>query len=202
MSELSTDQELIDRTLGGDGHAFALLVERHQRKVFRVVLAIVRDPAEADVVTQDAFVQAYTHLARFEGRAGFETWLTRIAINRSRDTLRKRRFVSLFTFGGDDGEEETPLELVDERPDPERQFISSQLRVAIQRAERQLSPQQKVIFRLRHHENLALEEIAEHLGLNAGTVRAHLFRAVHKIRKELAVWRSNPKVGAALSRPT
>lgn len=202
MSELLTDQELIDRTLGGDGHAFALLVERHQRKVFRVVMAIVRDPAEADVVTQDAFVQAYTHLARFEGRSGFETWLTRIAINRSRDTLRRRRFVSLFTFGGDDEEDETPLELVDERPDPERQFISSQLRVAIQRAERQLSPQQKVIFRLRHYENLALEEIAEHLGLSAGTVRAHLFRAVHKIRKELAVWRSNPKVGAALSRPT
>ncbi|HEX8252208.1 MAG TPA: sigma-70 family RNA polymerase sigma factor [Thermoanaerobaculia bacterium] len=202
MSELSTDQELIDRTIAGDGHAFALLVERHQRKVFRVVLAIVRDASEADVVTQDAFVQAYTNLSRFEGRSGFETWLTRIAINRSRDTLRRRRFVSLFTFGGDDGEEETPLELVDERPDPERQFISSQLRVAIQRAERQLSPQQKVIFRLRHYENLALEEIAEHLGLNAGTVRAHLFRAVHKIRKELAVWRSNPKVGAALSRPT
>ncbi|HKR64306.1 MAG TPA: RNA polymerase sigma factor, partial [Thermoanaerobaculia bacterium] len=122
-----------------------------------------------------------------------ETWLTRIAINRSRDTLRRRRFVSLFVTREDDEEGETILEAVDDRPDPERQFMSSQLRTSIQRAEKQLSAQQKVIFRLRHYENLSLEDIAEHLGLRAGTVRAHLFRAIHKIRKELAEWRSAGK---------
>ena len=68
--------------------------------------------------------------------------------------------------------------------------MSSQLRVAIRRAERQLSAQQKTIFRLRHYENLSLEDIADALGLRAGTVRAHLFRAIHKIRKELAGWRN------------
>ena len=188
---LPTDQELIDRTLAGDGAAYGVLVDRFQRKMYRVAFAIVRDEAEADAVTQDTFVQAFTHLIKFEGRAGFETWLTRIAINKSRDTLRRRRFVSLITFRSDeDGESEQMLDVVDDRPDPERQLLSSQLRAAITRAERQLSPQQKTIFRLRHYENLALEEIAEHLGLNAGTVRAHLFRAIHKIRKELAVWRN------------
>jgi RNA polymerase sigma-70 factor, ECF subfamily len=185
-----TDRDLIERTLAGDGNAFGVLVERFQRKIYRVAYAIVRDDVEADTVTQDTFVQAFTHLARFEGRAELETWLTRIAINRSRDTLRRRRFVSLFTIGRDDESGETMLEPVDERPDPERQFLSSQLRAAIQRAEKQLSAQQKVIFRLRHYENLALEDIADHLGLRAGTVRAHLFRAIHKIRKELAEWRS------------
>jgi len=69
--------------------------------------------------------------------------------------------------------------------------MSGQLRIAIQRAEKLLSSQQKVIFRLRHYENLSLEEIADHLGLRAGTVRAHLFRAIHKIRKELACWRTS-----------
>ncbi|MDQ3282526.1 MAG: sigma-70 family RNA polymerase sigma factor [Acidobacteriota bacterium] len=192
--ELPGDAELIARTLAGDGNAYAILVSRYQRKIYRVAFAIVRDESEADVVTQDTFVQAYTNLAKFEGRAGLETWLTRIAINRSRDTLRRRKFVSLFTFGGEDGEEETMLEPVDERPDPERQLLSSQLRLAIKRAERQLSSQQKVIFRLRHYENLSLEEIAEHLGLAAGTVRAHLFRAVHKVRKELAAWRTTPRM--------
>ena len=86
-----TDRELIERTLAGDGGAFALLVERFQRKIYRVAHAIVRDDMEADTVTQDTFVQAYTHLARFEGRSELETWLTRIAINRSRDALRRRR---------------------------------------------------------------------------------------------------------------
>lgn len=183
-----TDRELIEQTLGGDGNAFGLLVERFQRKIFRVARAIVRDETEADAITQDTFVQAFTHLSSFEGRAELETWLTRIAINRSRDALRRRRFVSLFTFRGD--EDETILEPVDERPDPEREMMASQLRVAIQRAERQLSAQQKTIFRLRHYENLSLEDIADALGLRSGTVRAHLFRAIHKIRKELAEWRT------------
>lgn len=194
MSEsaaIPSDQELIDRTLAGDGHAYGVLVDRFQRKLYRVAFAIVRDEAEADVVTQDTFVQAYTHLTKFEGRAGFETWLTRIAINRSRDSLRRRRFVSLLTFRDEESGEERMIEPVDERPDPERQLYASQLRVAITRAEKQLSPQQKTIFRLRHYENLPLEEIADHLGLNAGTVRAHLFRAIHKVRKELSSWRTN-----------
>ena len=188
-SESPTDPELIERTLAGDGAAFAGIVQRYQRKVYRVAFSIVRDDARADEVTQDTFVQAYTRLARFEGRSGLETWLTRIAVNRCHDVLRRRRFASLFTLA-DDGETETMLEPVDERPDPERQLLSVQLRRAIDRAERRLSPQQKVIFRLRHYEDFSLEEIANHLGLRAGTVRAHLFRAIHKVRRELAAWRS------------
>jgi RNA polymerase sigma-70 factor (ECF subfamily) len=179
-----TDRELIERTLAGDGAAFAALVERFQRNIYRVAYAIVRDDMEADTITQDTFIQAYTHLARFEGRSELETWLTRIAINKARDLLRRRRFVSLFTRIDD--EEEFYLEPVDDRPDPERELMSRQLKNAIEHAERKLSTQQKVIFRLRHYEDKSLEEIAELLGLRAGTVRAHLFRAVHKIRKELA----------------
>lgn len=187
---LPTDRELIDRSLAGNGDAFAMIVERFQRKIFRVARSIVRDDSEADTITQDTFVQAYMHLAKFEGRAELETWLTRITINRSRDALRRRRFVSLFTTRDDGTEGEVFIEPVDERPDPERQLMSAQLRTAIGRAERHLSAQQKTIFRLRHYENLSLEDIADALGLRAGTVRAHLFRAIHKIRKELAGWRS------------
>jgi len=190
IHEAVSDRELISRTLAGDGTAFAVLVGRFQRKIFRVAYAIVRDEVEADTITQDTFVQAYMHLARFEGRSELETWLTRIAINRSRDTLRRRRFVSLFTSDVEEDGQPVMLEPVDERPDPERQFMAVQLRAAIGRAEAKLSAQQKVIFRLRHYENLSLEEVAEHLGLRAGTVRAHLFRAIHKIRKELAGWRA------------
>jgi RNA polymerase sigma-70 factor (ECF subfamily) len=189
VDSLPSDQVLIERTLEGDGNAFAMIVERFQRKIFRTARAIVRDDSEADVVTQDTFVQAYTHLSRFEGRAELETWLTRIAINKSRDFLRRRRFVSLFRLN-EDGEDEPIIEPVDERPDPERQMLGSELRNAIVKAERGLSAQQKTIFRLRHYENLSLEEIADHLGLRSGTVRAHLFRAIHKIRKELAGWRT------------
>ncbi len=188
-TEPPTERELIERTLGGDGNAFAVLMERFQRKIFRIAFSITRDETEADHVTQDTFVQAYTHLARFQGHSRFDTWLTRIAINRSRDFLRRRRFVSLFVVD-EEGEEQPVIEPVDERPDGERAVMASQLRAAIRRAERTLSAQQKVIFRLRHYEELSSEEIADHLGLQASTVRAHLFRALQKIRKELAEWRN------------
>ena len=183
------DRELIARTLDGDGGAFGLLVERFQRKIYRVAFAIVRDEVEADTITQDTFIQAYTHLAKFQGRSEFETWLTRIAINRSRDSLRRRRFLRFFSSSDDDENREGFVEPVDDRPDPEREIMAHQLRGAIELAERQLSAQQKVIFRLRHYENRSLEEIAELLGLRAGTVRAHLFRAIHKIRKQLEAFR-------------
>lgn len=193
-SDSPTDRELIDRTIGGDGGAFGILVERFQRRIYRVALAIVRDEMEADGVTQDTFVQAFVNLSKFEGRSEFETWLTRIAINKSRDSLRRRRFISLFTTN-DNNDEEFIIEPVDGRPDPERQLLSTQLRAAIERAERSLSAQQKVIFRLRHYEDLSLEEIARNLGLRAGTARAHLFRAIRKIRKELEGWRARKTQG-------
>jgi len=194
-TDAPTDRELIARTLGGDETAFALLIERFQRRIFRVAFAIVRDEVEADTITHDSFVQAYTHLAGFQGRAEFETWLTRIAINRSRDLLRRRKFLSLFIRENDDGDE-VMFEPADERPDPEREIMSRQLRTAIERAEKKLSAQQKIIFRLRHYENHSLEDIAEMLGLRSGTVRAHLFRAVHKVREELAGWRAPARRGS------
>ena len=188
-SEPPSNRDLIERTLGGDTAAFGVLVDRFQRKIFRVAYAIVRDEAEADTITQDTFVQAYTNLAKFQGRSEFETWLTRIAINRSRDFLRRRKFVSLFVVNSE-GDEEMMIEPVDDRPDPERQYLSIQLRRAIERAQKTLSAQQQVIFRLRHYENMSLEDIARHLRLQAATVRVHLFRAIHKIRKELEGWES------------
>ena len=188
LTEPPTDQELIERTLDGDSAAFGVLVERFQRAIFRVAFSIVREESEADSVTQDTFIQAFTSLDKFEGRSEFATWLTRIAINKSRDALRRKRFVSLFVV--DDEGERPILEPVDERADPERDLMVSQLRAAIERAERRLSPQQKVMFRLRHYEGLPVDAIASHLGLQGGTVRAQLFRAAEKIRKELSAWRT------------
>ncbi len=181
-----SDNELITATLAGDESAFGLLVERFQKRIFRIAFAIVRDEMEADLVTQDTFVQAYMHLAKFESRSCLETWLTRIAINRSRDSLRARKWTQL---SGVRGADETPaFEVVDESPNAEREVISREIYEAIERAVELLSGQQKMIFRLRHYEQLSLEEIATSLGLRAGTVRAHLFRAVHKVRHELSGW--------------
>lgn len=180
------DERLIAQTLEGDHDAFAELVARHQRRVHRTALAILRDENEAETVTHETFVQAYLKLSTFEQRACFETWLTRIVINRSRDVLRKRRWLSLTSLSED--EETERLALRSDAPDAERELSSRELSAAIEHAVDALSVQQKMIFRLRHFEDRSLEEIARLLGLRAGTVRAHLFRAVHKVRQQLAGW--------------
>ena len=184
-----SDRELIDQTLNGDQAGYALIVSRYQKRIFRMAFAIVRNDSDADTITQDTFVTAYMNLAKFEGRSELETWLTRIAINKSRDQLRGRRWrlIPIGQNGG--GDDENPeLDVADDRPGAEQELMASQIGKAIDRAVDGLSAQQKIIFRLRHFEDMALEEIAKLLDLAPGTVRAHLFRAVHKVRKELQPW--------------
>lgn len=182
------DAALIARTLAGEAAAFEGIVARYQRRIYRVAWAILKDESEADTVTQDTFVQAYLHLGRFEGRAGLETWLTRIAINKARDLLRSRRGRRWIGLRAADPDGQPVREPADERPDAERESISRELSRAIDRSLDGLSVQQRLVFRMRHYEERSLEEIASLLGLKAGTVRAHLFRAVQKLRKDLSAW--------------
>ena len=182
-----SDAVLIERSLGGDESAFEEIVRRHQKRIYRVAWAILRDETEADTVTQDTFIQAFLHMKRFEGRSGLETWLTRIAINRARDVIRSRSRYRFPSWNEMDGEGARPHP-VEERPDAEREAIAAELGAAIERSVESLSAQQKMVFRMKHYEDRSPEEIAAALGLKAGTVRAHLFRAIHKIRKDLVGW--------------
>jgi RNA polymerase sigma-70 factor, ECF subfamily len=188
--DVPADPELIRRTLAGDGEAFDAIVLRHQRRIYRVAWAILRDETDADSVTQDAFVQAYRHLKRFEGRAELETWLTRIVVNRARDVLRSRKRWTLVPWARPDGSGGVGQpEPSDGRPDPERLVMAGQLSSAIDQAVEELSGQQRVVFTLRHFEDLPLEEIAEMLGMRPATARVHLFRALKKVRRRLEGWR-------------
>lgn len=192
--EPAPEESLIERVLEGDEDAFEQIVRRHQRRIYRVAWAILRDESEADSVTQDTFVQAFLHMAKFERRSGLETWLTRIAINRARDVLRGRRWTRLTAWGEDEGPSPLP-EPADERPDAERLAASRELQRALDRSVESLSAQQKMIFHMRHYEDRSLEDIAKLLGLRPGTVRAHLFRAIRKIRKDLGAWLPGAAVG-------
>jgi RNA polymerase sigma-70 factor, ECF subfamily len=188
MSESISDAGLIAATLAGDHDAFASIVARYQKTIFRVAFAIVRNEMEADLITQDVFVRAYMQLSKFEQRSELETWLTRIAINRSRDSLRAQRWLLPSWSHSDEKGTSVFPEPVDERPDAERGAMSREISAAIDRAVESLSNQQKMIFRLRHYEDLPLGEIARLMSLRPGTVRAHLFRAIRNIRRELSEW--------------
>src|SRR2546422_6006907 len=85
-----TDEEIVERILGGDTALFELLMRRHNQRLYRVTRAIVGDAGEAEDVIQDAYVRAFEHLGQFAGRARFSTWLTRIAVHEAFARLRRR----------------------------------------------------------------------------------------------------------------
>src|SRR5881396_660219 len=85
-----TDEEIVERILGGETALFELLMRRYNQRLYRIARAIVRDDGEAEDVTQDAFVRAYEHLDQFAGRARFSTWLTRIAVHEASARVRRR----------------------------------------------------------------------------------------------------------------
>src|ERR1700761_727356 len=85
------DRELVEQTKAGDNQAFGVLVRRYQRRIFRLAFHLVRTGAEAEDVTQETFVRAYQALDRFDGRSEPFTWLYRIAVNLSLNTLRSRK---------------------------------------------------------------------------------------------------------------
>jgi RNA polymerase sigma-70 factor (ECF subfamily) len=86
-----TDRELVAQAKSGDAQAFGTLVRRHQRRIFRLAFHLVRTGAEAEDVTQETFVRAYQALDRFDGRSEPFTWLYRIAVNLSLNTIRARK---------------------------------------------------------------------------------------------------------------
>lgn len=161
------------------------LMREQQRRVYRVLLSLVRDPDAADTLTQDCFLKAYRSREQFRGECSAQTWLLRIAVNLARDHARNRRLQfwrGLFTTRGDDGAIPEPAH---PQPSAERALLAREKLGKVWAAAEGLSMQQKTVFVLRFVEEMELEEIAEVTGLRMGTVKTHLFRAVGAIRREV-----------------
>ncbi len=182
---------LLAEVRAGNSEAFEHFVRKYQRKITRVAFRMLRDLAEADCATQESFLRAYQNLDDFREGSTFETWLTRICINWCKDRLKRRRLVLYFhQTPVRDEEDSGPRDLTPHPdPSPERRALSREIRERLREAIDHLSPRQRAIFLLKHFEELSIPEIAEITGLDAGTVKSHLFRAAHKIRARLAEFR-------------
>jgi RNA polymerase sigma-70 factor, ECF subfamily len=166
---------------------FDAIVRRHQRRVHRWLLLLVRDPDEADNLTQECFLRAYQNLSSFRGESSLETWLLRIAANLARDHHRSRR-TSFWKrlLGLNDGAEEDWAESIPApEATPEQALLAREDVRAVWDAANQLSQQQRAVFLLRFVEDMELSEIAAVLGLQVGSVKTHLFRALQTVRGKL-----------------
>ncbi len=182
MEEGALELELVGRAAAGDEDAFRTLVDRHGRMVFNVAYRITGERAHAEDVVQETFLRAYRALHRFDGRAGFGTWVHRIAMNASLDTLRQMKTRREVAYEGKAGVlDPAPSP----EPGPERVAASGDLRRALARAIATLTDVERVAFVLRHYEGRSTAEIGGHLGLQSSATRQAVFRAVRKLRLAL-----------------
>ncbi len=168
------DAELVARARARDTGAFRELVERHRARAFGLALRMLRSPADAEEVTQDAFVRAWLALPQFRGESRFSTWLHRIVARRALDraeVLKRRRGRETFV--------EAAEHLAGEPGDTEGAAHAMRL----ERMVAGLTGAQRAVVTLFYYEGRSVEQVAGILGMPAGTVKTHLSRARAALRE-------------------
>lgn len=179
MGDREVDQQLVERAQSGDKHAFELLVAKYQRRLGRLISRFIRDSAEAEDVTQDAFIKAYRALPAFRGDSAFYTWLYRIGINTAKNHLLAsgRRAPTTTEFDADEAEDFEEAALLHEVATPENELMSKQVVDVVNSSLQQLPDDLRMALTLREIEGLSYEEIAAVMNCPIGTVRSRIFRA-------------------------
>ena len=187
MGDREVDQQLVVRAQQGDKRAYELLVLKYQRKLQRLLSRLVRDPAEVEDVTQEAFIKAYRALPSFRGDSAFYTWLYRIGINTAKNYLVAlgRRAPTSTGFDNEEAENFEDAEALRDSNTPEDELHGKEIAAAVNRAMDALPEDLRTAITLREIEGLSYEEIAGVMNCPIGTVRSRIFRAREAIATEL-----------------
>jgi RNA polymerase sigma-70 factor (ECF subfamily) len=177
---------LVAAAKSGDTTAFEELVNRYERKIFRLTMNITRNREDAEDAMQDAFLKAYSHLNTFQEDSRFYTWLVRIAANEALMRLRKRRPNQVSLDEPIEGDDDLmPREIEDWRPSPEQRYAQSEMHEILDQVIEHLEPDFRVVFVLRDVEELSTEETAAAVGISVSAVKSRLLRARLKLRQKL-----------------
>src|SRR4029077_9658924 len=187
MGDREVDQQLVERAQRGDKRAFELLVLKYQRKLGRLLSRLVRDPAEGEDVTQEAFIKAYRALPGFRGESAFYTWLYRIGINTAKNYLVAlgRRAPTTTSFDNEEAEQFADAEQLRDTATPENELLGREIATTVNRAMDALPEDLRTAITLREIEGLSYEEIATVMNGPVGAVRSRIFRARDAIAGEL-----------------
>jgi len=182
----SNDQVLVERVKQGDKRAFDLLVLKYQHKIVNLVMRYVRDPSEAQDVTQEAFLKAYRAIPRFRGDSAFYTWLYRIAINTAKNHLvsMSRRPIE-YNLDLQDSEQNSISNKLRDDDSPEGLLLRDELRQTMEDCVAALPEELRLAITLREAEGLSYDEIAQTMDCPVGTVRSRIFRAREAIDKSI-----------------
>ena len=187
MGDREIDQQLVERVQQGDKQAFDLLVVKYQRKLGRLLSRFIRDPAEVEDVTQEAFIKAYRALPSFRGDSAFYTWLYRIGINTAKNYLVAlgRRAPTTTEIISEDAEGYEEGDLLRDSNTPETELMTKQIAITVNEAMESLPEELRTAITLREIEGLSYEDIATIMNCPIGTVRSRIFRARETIAEKL-----------------
>jgi RNA polymerase sigma-70 factor (ECF subfamily) len=181
------DAELVRRALARDGTAFRTIMERYNRRLYRIARGILRNDSEAEDVVQEAYVDAFAHLQDFRGESSLATWLSRITINEALGRLRRDRpAVELAAVEAQRSEARIiQFPHTGASADPERTMAQRQILQLVERATDNLPEMFRIVFVTRVIEGMSVEETADLLGLRPETVKTRLHRARRLVRDQL-----------------
>ena len=187
MSEREIDRQLVERAQRGDKQAFSLLVEKYQRKLARLLSRFIRDPAEVEDVTQEAFIKAYRALPAFRGDSAFYTWLYRIGINTAKNYLMAlgRRAPTSTEVEAEDAEGFEEGEQLRDINTPESLLLSKEIAETVNATIERLPEELRKAIQMREIEGMSYEDIAQAMDCPIGTVRSRIFRAREAIAEQL-----------------
>jgi len=169
-----SDGLLVERCRGGDKRAFEALVDRYQKPVFNAALRMLRNPEDARDVAQSVFLKVFEHLADYDPKYRFYSWIYRIALNESINTLDRRH-----------RHEPVSVEEVDDRRGAEDEVASQQVGLRVQRALMSIKPEYRSVIVLKHYLDLSYEDIGQVLKLPEKTVKSRLFTARQLLKDAL-----------------
>jgi RNA polymerase sigma-70 factor (ECF subfamily) len=187
VSDREIDRQLVERAQRGDKQAFGLLVEKYQRKLARLLSRFIRDPAEVEDVTQEAFIKAYRALPAFRGDSAFYTWLYRIGINTAKNYLMAlgRRAPTSTEVEAEEAEGFEEGEQLRDINTPESVLLSNEIAQTVNKTIEQLPEELRKAIQMREIEGMSYEDIAEAMNCPIGTVRSRIFRAREAIAEQL-----------------
>jgi RNA polymerase sigma-70 factor (ECF subfamily) len=187
MSDREIDRQLVARAQRGDKRAFELLVEKYQRKLARLLSRFIRDPAEVEDVTQEAFIKAYRALPAFRGDSAFYTWLYRIGINTAKNYLMAlgRRAPTSTEVEAEEAEGFEEGEQLRDINTPESVLLSNEIAETVNATIESLPEELRRAIQMRELEGMSYEDIAQAMDCPIGTVRSRIFRAREAIAEQL-----------------
>ncbi|MFA9452743.1 MAG: RNA polymerase sigma factor [Candidatus Aminicenantaceae bacterium] len=184
---------LAERVCQGDLSAFQGLVDQFKKKVYFLAYDVVGDHHEAEDVSQEVFIKVYRSLGSFRRDAKMSSWIYQITVNSAIDLLRKRKAKPSVTLENFDHIElrDAPRGTATAAVDPESSAEAALLQGRIEEALHVLAPRERAVFTMRHYNDFQINEIADVLEVSSGTVKSLLFRALQKLRRELAFYRGS-----------